>query len=186
MANPPENTSKNWFKYFQYQEGKETPGDARNVLLIIAALIAAVTFQAGVSPPGGVWQEGRGAGKAIYAADKEAFYVFLISNTLALSSSVLIIISLTITFPLRFEILVAMASMIVTYGSAIFAVTPGESARFRYILLTASGPFVVRCLIQMFRKFQTMPAYDKLEKYVSKSMVWMKARIEKYVSKSLV
>ncbi|KAG5565369.1 hypothetical protein RHGRI_001312 [Rhododendron griersonianum] len=145
MANPPENTSKNWFKYFQYQEGKETPGDARNVLLIIAALIAAVTFQAGVSPPGGVWQEGRG-----------------------------------------FEILVAMASMIVTYGSAIFAVTPGESARFRYILLTASGPFVVRCLIQMFRKFQTMPAYDKLEKYVSKSMVWMKARIEKYVSKSLV
>ncbi|KAG5565367.1 hypothetical protein RHGRI_001312 [Rhododendron griersonianum] len=167
MANPPENTSKNWFKYFQYQEGKETPGDARNVLLIIAALIAAVTFQAGVSPP-------------------EAFYVFLISNTLALSSSVLIIISLTITFPLRFEILVAMASMIVTYGSAIFAVTPGESARFRYILLTASGPFVVRCLIQMFRKFQTMPAYDKLEKYVSKSMVWMKARIEKYVSKSLV
>ncbi|KAI8572464.1 hypothetical protein RHMOL_Rhmol01G0200900 [Rhododendron molle] len=133
MANPPENTSKNWFKYFQYQEGKETPGDARNVLLIIAALIAAVTFQAGVPPPGGVWQEGRRAGKATYAADKEAFYVFLISNTLALSSSVLVIISLTITFPLRFEILVAMASMIVTYGSAIFAVTPGRVRVPRFV-----------------------------------------------------
>ncbi|KAH7848789.1 hypothetical protein Vadar_007961 [Vaccinium darrowii] len=168
MANPPENTSKNWFKYFQYQEGRDTPADARNILLIVAALIATVTFQAGVAPPGGVWQEGPRAGKAIYAAEKEAFYVFLISNTLALSSSILVIISLTISFPFRLEIVVAMVSMIVTYGSAIFAVTPGDSGRFRYVLFVASGPFVVRCLIQIFRAFQTMPAYDRIVKYVSK------------------
>ncbi|KAH7849394.1 hypothetical protein Vadar_017223 [Vaccinium darrowii] len=164
MANPPKTTGKNWFKYFQYQEGRDTPADARNILLIVAALIATVTFQAGVAPPGGVWQEGLRAGKAIYASKKVAFYVFLISNTLALSSSILVIISLTITFPFRLEIVVAMVSMIVTYGSAIFAVTPGESGRFRYVLFVALGPFVFRCLIQIFRAFQTMPAYERIVK----------------------
>ncbi|KAH7848987.1 hypothetical protein Vadar_011385 [Vaccinium darrowii] len=82
MANPPENTGKNWFKYFQYQKGKDSPGNARNILLIVAALVATVTFQASVSPPGGVWQEGRRVGKAIYAADREAFFEFLTFNTL--------------------------------------------------------------------------------------------------------
>ncbi|KAJ6722620.1 hypothetical protein OIU74_007255 [Salix koriyanagi] len=34
----------------------ETTGDIRNVMLVGAALIATVTFQAGIAPPGGVWQ----------------------------------------------------------------------------------------------------------------------------------
>ncbi|PSS11855.1 Protein ACCELERATED CELL DEATH like [Actinidia chinensis var. chinensis] len=156
MANPPQNTSKNWFKYFQYQEGRDSPGDARNMLLVIATLIAGVTFQAGVSPPGGVWQDGDKAGRAIYASDKEAFYVFMISNTLALSTSVLVIISLTIGFPFHFEIMVAMISMIVTYASSVFAVTKGGATKFRYVLLTVLVPFLLRGSIHMFRKLRSM------------------------------
>uniref|UniRef100_A0A7N2LE20 PGG domain-containing protein n=1 Tax=Quercus lobata TaxID=97700 RepID=A0A7N2LE20_QUELO len=119
--------SKSWFKHFQYNPKRDKAGDVRNILLIVATLIAAVTFQSGVNPPGGVWQDddfGHEPGRAIYASRKEDYYVFLFFNTLALSSSVLVIMCLTYAFPFYIEILVATASMLVTYGSAIFAVTP--------------------------------------------------------------
>ncbi|KAJ4845093.1 hypothetical protein Tsubulata_037914 [Turnera subulata] len=149
----PRSTGKSWFSYFQFNEDRDSPNEARNVLLIIVGLIAAVTFQAGVNPPGGVWQDtgsGHFAGRAIYASQKDAYYVFLVSNTLAFSSSILVLVSLTYRFPFHFEIWVATASMMVTYVSAVFAVTPREQVHFRYVLITAVVPFVTRCLIQMF------------------------------------
>ncbi|XVF87779.1 hypothetical protein PTKIN_Ptkin18bG0148300 [Pterospermum kingtungense] len=126
------NSGRSWFRYFQYEEDRDSPSDARNVLLIIAALITTVTFQAGVNPPGGIWQDngdGHVAGRAIYAAQKQAYYVFLISNTMAFSSSILVIISLTYKFPFHFEIWVATGSMVVGYASSIFAITPHEYVR---------------------------------------------------------
>ncbi|OMP03835.1 hypothetical protein CCACVL1_02249 [Corchorus capsularis] len=45
---------KDWFKYFKFQWQRDSPSDARNVLLVVAALIATVSFQAGVSPPSGL------------------------------------------------------------------------------------------------------------------------------------
>ena len=144
--------SMSWLKRFQYNPKRDKAGDVRNILLIVATLIAAVTFQSGVNPPGGVWQDndfGHEPGRAIYASRTEDYYVFLFFNTLALSSSVLVIMCLTYAFPFYIEILVATASMLVTYGSAIFAVTPGNSFKFRYILIGAALPFVVRGLIYL-------------------------------------
>ena len=149
----PIGTRKNWFRYFQFEEGRDTPSDIRNILLIIFTLVAAVTFQAGVNPPGGVWQDGPKAGRAIYASQKKAYYVFLIFNTLAFSNSILVILSLTHKFPFNFEIWVATISMAVTYGSAIFAVSPGDSVNFRFVLIIAAGPFVVRFFTLIFNLF---------------------------------
>ena len=143
----PIGTRKNWLKFFQYDEGRDTQGDIRNILLIIFTLVVAVTFQAGVNPPGGVWQDsehGHVPGTAIYASQKKAYYVFLIFNTLAFSNSILVILALTHKFPFHFEIWVGTISMAVTYGSAIFAVSPGDSVNFPFVLITAAGPFIVR------------------------------------------
>ncbi|XP_059651002.1 uncharacterized protein LOC132298618 [Cornus florida] len=157
MASPSDSVGKSWFR-LRYEEERDTPSETRNVLLIVAALITAVTFQAGVNPPGGVWQDdsdGHKAGRAIYASQKVAFYVFLISNTVALSASILVLISLTYRFPFHFEIWVATASMYATYASAVFAIAPDESVRFRYVLLAAAVPFVMRFVIQMFKKLRS-------------------------------
>nr|XP_023928665.1 uncharacterized protein LOC112039995 [Quercus suber]POF24315.1 hypothetical protein CFP56_40427 [Quercus suber] len=168
--------SKSWFKDFQYDPKKDQAGDVRNILLIVATLIAAVTFQSGVNPPGGVWQDytimnltlceekraqgirpdpscykSHDAGTAIYASRTDPFYVFLVFNTLALSTSVLVIMSLTYNFPFHLELFIAAASMLVTYGSAIFAVTPHESHKFRYVLTAAALPFVLRVLIYIVK-----------------------------------
>ncbi|KAI6702800.1 hypothetical protein NL676_011936 [Syzygium grande] len=153
----PVNIAENWFRQFQYDPSCDSPGEVRNILLIIATLIAAVTFQSGVNPPGGIWQDnddGHKAGRAIYASDQIAFYVFLVSNTFALSTSLLVIVCLTYRFPLHFEIWVATASMMVTYASAIFAVTPHDSVRFRYVLIAGALPVICRCVFQTYGKLQ--------------------------------
>nr|POE97310.1 hypothetical protein CFP56_79513 [Quercus suber] len=146
--------SKSWFKDFQYDPTKDKTGEVRSILLIVATLIAAVTFQAGVNPPGGVWQDdehGHKPGSAIYASQRDPFYVFLVFNTVALSTSVLVIMSLTYDFPFHLELFIAAASMLVTYGSAIFSVTPHESHKFRYVLTAAAFPFVLRVLIYIVK-----------------------------------
>ncbi|MBA0805096.1 hypothetical protein Gohar_004638 [Gossypium harknessii] len=142
-------TGESWYKNFRYKENEDKPGDVRNIMLIVATLIASVTFQAGVNPPGGVWQGVR-AGRAIYASQPGDYCVFLIANTLSLSASMFVITSLTHGFPFQLEIVIAIISMIFTYGSAIFAVTPKESVRFRYVILAAAVPILLRCLIQLF------------------------------------
>ncbi|KAJ6400275.1 hypothetical protein OIU84_015846 [Salix udensis] len=65
-----------WFKRFQYNERIDKPKDARNVLLIVVALIAAVTFQAGVNPPGGVWQGRRSSRSSSLCISKGCFLCF--------------------------------------------------------------------------------------------------------------
>lgn len=156
MPKPPTISSgRSWFKYFQYEEGRDSPADARNVILVVVTLIAAVTFQAGVNIPGGVWQDkddGHAPGWAIFASRKRPYHVFLISNSIALSTSILVIVSLTYRFPFHFEIWVATAAMLVTYASALYGVTPDDSVNLLYVLIAAALPFVIRYLIHLFNK----------------------------------
>ncbi|CAI9781629.1 unnamed protein product [Fraxinus pennsylvanica] len=146
MDGSPHVSKGSWFR-FRYEECVDTPNDTRNALLVVATVITAVTFQSGVNPPGGVWQDdtnGHKAGTAIYASRNVAFHVFLTSNTLAISSSILVLMSLTYKFPFYLELLAAILGMLVTYASAVFAISPDESVRFGSVLGAVAVPFMFR------------------------------------------
>ncbi|KAL3742679.1 hypothetical protein ACJRO7_018060 [Eucalyptus globulus] len=146
-------------KFFNtlFRHEGENPDDKgfANYHLVVATLIAAVTFQAGVNPPGGVWQEdlfnkdGKKvgeAGRAIYATDATAFYIFLAFNTLAFSTSMFLIICHTWDFPFFFEVIVAMISMGISYGASVFAIKP-SNMESQFLLFIAAVPAIARVLI---------------------------------------
>ncbi|XP_022769651.1 uncharacterized protein LOC111313253 [Durio zibethinus] len=157
---------RGWCRFFQYDEGtkeddkQKNRAQARNALLVVATLIATMTFQAGVNPPGGIWQSSedgtnKKAGTAIFASEPSPYYVFLTSNTLAFSAALLVIMSLTHKFPFQFEVRVASISMIITYGSSIFFVTANDATKFRLVLIVAAAPLMIRCLIQLLVSLRT-------------------------------
>ncbi|KAJ9692841.1 hypothetical protein PVL29_011774 [Vitis rotundifolia] len=161
QLNPPEDASDNFYAYYRFNPSRDNPDSARNTLLVVGALIAAATFQAGINPPGGVWQDKTTVdgvtthpGKAIFGSEKAAFTVFLFCNTLAFSSSLQMITYLIIGCPFSLEVLTGIYCMSGTYGASIAAVEPPGAVKSEYILLAFFLPYAVRMSQQIFKKYK--------------------------------
>ncbi|KAF8412917.1 hypothetical protein HHK36_000889 [Tetracentron sinense] len=113
--------------------------EVRNALLVVAVLTAAATFQTGVNPPGGVWQENskdeqnssdnnhdkpHKAGQAIMATHMWGLSIFTICNLSGFLISYAMIILLTHGFPLRSLLLLALHSMALTYMISLCIISP--------------------------------------------------------------
>ncbi|KAK2662072.1 hypothetical protein Ddye_000646 [Dipteronia dyeriana] len=157
--------SNNLVDYFKFKNGRDSPGETRNALLVIAVLVSTATFQVGVNPPGGVWQDnyipersnsssskGHNAGISIWGSmDAIAFGLFMFFNSVGFTLSLHMINMLTIKFPLQFELQICMAAMFATYGIAVASIAP-DSLRLLVILVTSILPSIVPIIARCVRE----------------------------------
>uniref|UniRef100_A0A6N2MDA4 PGG domain-containing protein n=1 Tax=Salix viminalis TaxID=40686 RepID=A0A6N2MDA4_SALVM len=161
---PQENPAKGFNQYFRYKLGRDPPSDARNTLLVVTTLIVAVTFQAAISPPGGVWQDDkyspatctavtsdsnctiiRHAGTSVlYYRDKSRYDAFVYANTLAFSAATNTILCLLLDSPFQTEVLLSIYSMNFAFGASVGAVQPPKTMKWAFICLALFLPYIIR------------------------------------------
>nr|GMD46412.1 ankyrin repeat-containing protein At3g12360-like [Ipomoea batatas] len=115
----------------------------RDSIMVVASLIATMAFQAGVNPPGGVWQENslspdspHTAGEAVMAYNHaKAYRYFIRTNTTAFVASLSTILLLISGLPFRrplflWGLMVIMwltvTTIALSYGISIFIITPKQ------------------------------------------------------------
>ncbi|CAL5355445.1 unnamed protein product [Camellia sinensis] len=121
----------------QIRKDSEWLAKKKETIMLVATLIATIVFQAGMSPPGGVWQDnldGHRAGEAVMAYNyPDSYPYFICASTIGFVASLSTILLLISGLPFKRKIfmwiLVAVmwltvTSMAVTYAISIVVVTP--------------------------------------------------------------
>ena len=157
----------NLVDYFRFQRGRDSPGEARSALLVIAVLVATATYQVGLSPPGGVWQDdSRTSQSNSTATNKEHFagqsifsslgiisyVIFVLFNSIGFSVSLYMISILTSKFPMHFELQICILAMFFTYNTAIVTISPDNLSTF-LIILTSILPLIVPLVAKWVREY---------------------------------
>ncbi|KAL3500829.1 hypothetical protein ACH5RR_039922 [Cinchona calisaya] len=144
----------------------------RNAIMVVASLIATMAFQAGISPPGGVWQDDlvdgpnpHRAGEAVMAQTHPKYYRALIAaNTIAFVSSLNTITllirgssisSIYFICILASAMLVATATTTITYATSLVAVAPKDA---RWQLSDAS--LIQQIVISVWLGLMVTVVYD--------------------------
>ncbi|KAG7986901.1 hypothetical protein I3843_03G107000 [Carya illinoinensis] len=153
---------RKWWRYFylcrwvkHLRRHDNWIDETRGTLMLVATVTATVTFQAGINPPGGVWQDSKNdtvtAGTSIFQSQdsdhKLPYQYFLYSNTISFVAAISVLLVLISGFPLRnkfsirlltLTMFIAISAMTLTYFYALFLLNPttyfGEDY-FQYIFI---------------------------------------------------
>ncbi|OVA19800.1 Ankyrin repeat [Macleaya cordata] len=115
--------NRNWMEIINemYRELDHSAMEIRSALMVVAILIATLTFQAGTNPPGSFWQDNNSNNNSTINAG------FLMS--------LIIITLLTSRFPLKSLLRLAVASILASYGSSVCYITPMKQCKQMVLLL---------------------------------------------------
>lgn len=166
-------THKQWLDYFKYTKDRVSPNEVRSVLLVIAILIATATYQAALSPPGGVWQEDycingycqetdtKGnkpkriyyAGTTIMGSKSWISYgIFIFLNSIGFFTSIELISLLTKGLPFYLELQVSLNAVALTYGFAMAALSPNFGLGIFFLVISVVLPIAVAKIPSLIRK----------------------------------
>ncbi|KAF5480463.1 hypothetical protein F2P56_001211, partial [Juglans regia] len=132
-----------WFKHLKSRGN--WIDETRGTLMLVATVIATVTFQAGLNPPGGVWQQDSNdgtvrAGTSIFQShmnsdgiDRYYYELFLYFNTTSFVAALSVLLVVISGFPLRnkffiwfltLTMFIAIGTMALSYFRALYLVNP--------------------------------------------------------------
>ncbi|XP_042519271.1 uncharacterized protein LOC122093086 [Macadamia integrifolia] len=141
--------------YINFRVREDTSLDVRNTLMVILVLIATVTFDVGINPPGGNWQDdlpGKHiAGKSIWLSnDKIGFFIFTAVNFVGFVMSSVMIFRLVEGYPYSGPVQVAQSFLVFTYvwSTPLFP----NTNTVNYILLIVVIPVGTVSLLWFHRK----------------------------------
>ncbi|KAK4410906.1 hypothetical protein Sango_0163600 [Sesamum angolense] len=173
---------KNWrdiLKHFEFQWQRDSPGEARSTLLVVAALIATVTFEAGINPPSYLFEPSNEANITVSSngtaflnpnissngtelmrrssaetASMASITIFLVANSVALTTSTSVIDYLTQGLPFQRELRVSMTAMIFAYSWSLGNTKPTGTLKTVLLVVALSMPLFLRVLPYMISKLK--------------------------------
>ncbi|PSS07775.1 Ankyrin repeat-containing protein [Actinidia chinensis var. chinensis] len=158
--------AKQVLEYFKYNKARDSPSEIRNAMLVVTGLIATATYQAALSPPGGVWQDdsihaptkAHTAGKSIMASKHTVpNFLFFCFNSVGFFASVNMIFVLTSGFPLQLELQIAMFALIVTYNASLTALAPSSDSSVFFFISSVIAPFMIPIATVVARNYPKGP-----------------------------
>ncbi|KAM7260469.1 hypothetical protein ACFE04_016210 [Oxalis oulophora] len=144
-----------WADYFAVDFDKSKRETTRADLLVVTILMATTTFQAILSPPCGLEQnEADKKGLSVLASkDSISFIFFILLNSTGFYMSMNLIMVLTVSYPMFWDLYLAIYAMMFTYVFAAVNISPPGLIRDITSVFSVLLPFLVYFLSFRVRKY---------------------------------